>query len=221
MRRALRGDPRGRADSVDVAPELPIPARVPRSHPWADSTAHGGVADWHADRVILPSVRDQRLVTIRRGGTLTDADAHHQLLALWAAACAEHVLHLFEQEVSEDPRPRQAIEAARAWADGRMNMMQARALGGQAMAAARPLRGAARLAAYAAGQAACVGHVPEHDLGAAAYAIKAAQDADPGNAEAGRIERKWQRQQLPGQVRDLVLEDQARRNAICWSVFAD
>lgn len=177
------------------------------------------VGDWHAARVILPSVRDQRLVTIRRGGTLTDA--HHELLALWAAACAEHVLHLFEEEVSADPRPRQAIEAARAWADGRMKMMKARALGGHAMAAARPLRGTARFAAYAAGQAACVGHVPEHDLGASAYAIKAAQHADPSNGRAGRIEREWQRQQLPGQVRDLVPGDQARRNDICWSVFTD
>ena len=35
------------------------------------------------------------VATIRRGGTLTDAD--HHLLALWAAACAEHVLHLFEE----------------------------------------------------------------------------------------------------------------------------
>jgi hypothetical protein len=39
--------------------------------------------------VILPKVRDPRLITIRRGGTLTDAG--HQLLALWAAQCAEHV----------------------------------------------------------------------------------------------------------------------------------
>lgn len=166
--------------------------------------------------MILPRVRDQRLVTIRRGGTLTDTD--HQLLAIWAAACAEHVLNLFEEEASADARPRQAIEATRAWADGRMKMMQARALGGHAMAAARPLRGAARCAAYAAGQAACVGHVPEHDLGAAAYAIRAARDTDPGN---GRIELEWQRERLPDQVRALVLEDQARRNDICWSVFAD
>ena len=173
--------------------------------------------DGHDDCVILPSVRDERLVAIGRGGTLTDT--HHQLLAVWAAACAEHVLHLFEGEVSADTRPRQAIDAARAWADGRMKMMQARALGGHAMGAARPLRGAARFAAYAAGQAACVGHVPEHDLGAAAYAIKAVQAADSSNAEAGRIEREWQRQQLPSKVRDLVLEDQVRRNDICWSVF--
>ena len=44
--------------------------------------------------MILPKVRDPRLVTIRRGGTLTDLN--HQLLALWAASCAEHGLDLFE-----------------------------------------------------------------------------------------------------------------------------
>ena len=177
------------------------------------------VVGWQAVCVILPSVRDTRLVTFRRGGTLTNAD--HQLLALWAAACAEHVLHLFEEQVPADRRPRQAIEAARAWADGRMKMMQARAVGGHAMGAARPLRGAARFAAYAAGQAACVGHVPEHHLGAAAYAIKAVRVADSTSADAGRIEREWQRRQLPDQIRDLVLEDQVRRNDICWSAFVD
>jgi hypothetical protein len=87
------------------------------------------------------------------------------------------------------------------------------------MGAARPLRGAARLAAYAAGQAACVGHVAEHDLGAAAYAIKAVQTANPHDLDAGRRERDWQRDQLPEEIRALVLEDQVLRNAICWSVF--
>ena len=169
--------------------------------------------------MILPSVRDPRLITIRRGGLLGDAD--HQLLALWAAQSAEHVLDLFEAQQPSDTRPRDAIEAARAWSHGEMKMMEARARGGHAMGAARPLRGAARFAAYAAGQAACVGHVPEHDLGAAAYAIKAVQTADPSNVNAGRLERDWQREQLPDQVRALVLEDQVRRNAICWSVFED
>jgi hypothetical protein len=169
--------------------------------------------------MILPEVRDPRLVTIRRGGTLTDAD--HRLLALWAARCAEHVLHLFENEQPSDARPREAVAAARAWARGELKMMDARARGGHAMGAARPLSGAARFAAYAAGQAACVGHVPEHDLGAAAYAIKAAQAADPTNPDAARRERDWQRAHLPDEVRALVLEDQARRNAICWSVFGD
>ncbi|HEX3271225.1 MAG TPA: hypothetical protein VHR15_11295 [Ktedonobacterales bacterium] len=158
-------------------------------------------------------------MTIRRGGTLTDAD--HQLLALWAASCAEHVLDLFEAAQPEDPRPRQAIEAARAWARGEIKMMQTRAIGGHAMGAARDLRGAARYAAYAAGQAAVVAHVAAHELGAAAYAIKAARAAAPeGEGEsAGRRECQWQRGQLPEAIRALVLDDQRLRNDICWSVF--
>ena len=169
--------------------------------------------------VILPKVRDPRFVTIRRGGTLTDAD--HQLLALWAAACAEHVLDLFESAQPTDPRPRQAIAQARAWARGEIRMSQARAAGGHAMGAARDLRGTARHAAYAAGQAAVVAHVAAHELGAAAYAIKAARAAAPeGEGEAaGRRECWWQRDQLPEAIRALVLDDQRLRNGICWSVF--
>jgi hypothetical protein len=107
--------------------------------------------------MILPKVPDPRLVTIRRGGTLTDSD--HRLLALWAASCAEHVLDLFESARPKDPRPRLAIELARAWARGEVTMTLARAAGGHAMGAARDLRGPARHAAYAAGQAGVVAHV--------------------------------------------------------------
>ena len=169
--------------------------------------------------MILSKVRDPRLITIRRGGTLTDAD--HVLLAQWAASCAEHVLALFEDHRPGDVRPREAIAATRDWAAGRLPMMQARAVGGHAMGAARDLTGAARFAAYAAGQAACVGHVAEHDLGAAAYAVKAAVAAvPPGEGESARLdENAWQRAQLPAALRELVLEDQRRRNDICWSVF--
>jgi hypothetical protein len=169
--------------------------------------------------VILSKVRDPRLVTVRRGGTLTDAD--HHLLALWAAACAEHVLHHFESARPDDRRPRSAIEQVRAWTRGEITMMQSRAAGGHAMGAARELRGAARHAAYAAGQAAVVAHVAAHDLGAAAYAIKAARAAAPeGLGEAaGRRECQWQRDQLPDPIRALVLDDQRARNELCWSVF--
>ena len=137
--------------------------------------------------MILPKDRDPRFITIRRGGTLTDSD--HHLLALWAAACAEHVLHLFESAKPSDSRPRHAIAQARAWARGEITMTQARTAAGHAMGAARDLRGAARYAAYAAGQAACVAHVAAHDLGAAAT-IKAARAAAPEGegASAGRLE---------------------------------
>lgn len=169
--------------------------------------------------MILPQVRDPRLVTVRRGGLLSDAD--HALLALWAADCAGHVLRLFEQQAPDDPRPRDAIVAARRWSAGDLPMMEARAAGGHAMGAARELSGAPRFAAYAAGQAACVGHVAEHDLGAAAYAIKAVQAAYPSDPHARRAERDWQRAQVPDHLAAFVIEDQARRNDICWSVFDD
>jgi immunity protein 5 of polymorphic toxin system len=169
--------------------------------------------------VILPKVRDPRFITIRRGGTLTDSD--HQLLALWAATCAEHVLHLFESAQPLDPRPRQAIAQARAWVRGEIRMTQAREAAGHAQGAAGELSGAARHAAYAAGQAAAVAHVAAHELGAAAYAIKAARAAAPEDERenAGRNECRWQREQLPDAIRELVLDDQRLRNDICWSVF--
>ncbi|GAA1720805.1 hypothetical protein GCM10009765_81260 [Fodinicola feengrottensis] len=169
--------------------------------------------------MILPPVRDPRFVTVRRGGTLTDSD--HHLLALWATSCAEHVLELFESPHPGDPRPRQAIEHARAWVRGEVKMMESRAAGGHAMGAARDKRGAARYAAYAAGQAGAVAHVAAHELGAAAYAIKAARAAAPKDeaGAAGRLECQWQRDQLPEAIRELVIDDQRLRNSICWSVF--
>lgn len=169
--------------------------------------------------MIFAKIRDPRFITIRRGGTLTDAD--HRLLALWAAACAEHVLYLFEEARPADPRPRQAIEHARAWVRGEVTMTRSRTMAGMANAAARDLSGAPRFAAYAAAQAAAVAHVAAHELGAAAYAIKAARAAVPADKSerAGRLECRWQRKQLPHAIRALVLDDQRLRNDFCWSVF--
>ena len=106
--------------------------------------------------------------------------------------------------------------------------MEARNAAGHANAAARDLRRAARHAAYAAGQAAAVPHVAAHELGAAAYAIRAATaaadaatpaGASPAGDRAGRLECQWQREQLPVEIRELVLDDQRLRNELCWSVF--
>jgi len=169
--------------------------------------------------MILSKVRDPRLITVRRGGSLLDDD--HRLLAAWAADCADHVLHQFEQASHGDDRPRRAIEMARAWARREVTMTEARSAGGHANAAARRLSGAPRHAAYAAGQAGAVAHVAAHELGAAAYAIKAARAASPEGArdEAGLQECQWQRAQLPSAIRELVLDDQRLRNELCWFVF--
>ena len=166
-----------------------------------------------------PKVRDPRFITVRRGGTLQDDD--HQRLAMWAADCAEHVLHHFEQA-----RPRTTVHVGRSTLGVhgrgvRSRGAEARTAAGHANAAARDLRGAARHAAYAAGQAAAVGHVAAHELGAAAYAVRAVRAAAPEDEReaAGRLECQWQRAQLPDEIRELVLDDQRLRNELCWFAF--
>jgi hypothetical protein len=150
-------------------------------------------------RMILPAERDPRLITARRGGTLSDTD--HHLLALWAAAYAEHVLHYFDQVRPEDSRPREAIDAARAWVRGEMRMSDVRRAACASNAAAREVSGAAKFAALATGQAGAVAHVAAHDLGAAAYAIRAARAAAHEKADAAAVaERKpsrWSRRSSP------------------------
>jgi hypothetical protein len=181
-----------------------------------------GVRTWEDGIVpILPKERDPRLITIRRGGSLTDE--HHRLLAAWAALCAEHVLPLFEQDQPSDTRPREAIDLCRAWIRGEVRMKVCHRAAFVANAAGRGLADPARFAALAAGQAVAVAHVAAHDLGAAAYAIRAAAAAAPATlAEVARIrERDWQREHIPADVRDLVLDDQRRRSDICWHAFDD
>lgn len=122
--------------------------------------------------MILTQPRDLRLITIRRGGTLTDEN--HRLLCTWTIACAERVLPYFEATAPDDDRARNALNHAKAWVRGEIGMKASRTSAYYANQAARPLIGAPRFASYAAAQAACVPHVAAHELGAAAYAIKAA-----------------------------------------------
>lgn len=169
--------------------------------------------------MILTQPRDPRFITFRRGGTLSNEN--HHLLATWAAVCAEHVLHFFEEARPGDDRPRQAIKQTHAWVRGEITMRQGRKNAYDANAAARDLSGAAKYAAYAAGQAAVVAHVAAHELGAAAYAIRAAQAAvsEVERELAGHQECRWQRERLPDEIRELVLDDQRLRNHACWFVF--
>ncbi|MGA2854940.1 MAG: putative immunity protein [Verrucomicrobiota bacterium] len=115
-------------------------------------------------------------------------------LALWAAGCAGHVLPFFEKKHPRDDRPRKAIEAGRAWAQGKIKCGEARAAAVAAHAAARDAdEGAARAAARAAGHAAGTAHMAGHARHAAAYAVKAAAAAGIASAK----ERGWQRRRLP------------------------
>ncbi|MEI8258633.1 MAG: putative immunity protein [Deltaproteobacteria bacterium] len=101
---------------------------------------------------------------------------YHRLFALKAAGEAERVLWIFEAERPDDARPRQAIEAIRAWAQGKLELSMAlvRKLSLGAHAAARAARSdAARYAARAAGHAVATWHVPTHAMAVPAYVCKA------------------------------------------------
>ena len=100
-------------------------------------------------------------------------------------------------------------------------MMESRAAGGHAMGAARDKRGAARHAAYAAGQAGVRGarRRPRTRRGRLRDQGRAGRRAGGEADAAGRLECRWQRDQLPAAIRELVLDDQRLRNEICWSVF--
>ena len=164
--------------------------------------------------------RDPRFVAVHRGGLLDKAS--HRLLVSWAADCAEHVLPLFTASYPEDDRPRQAIETARAWSRDEATVGEAREAAVAAHAAARSASDpVAREVARAAGHAVATAHMADHELGAAAYAIRAVRLASPA-AEAmlaGERECRWQRERLPEAIRDLVLSDEERRNQKLWSVF--
>ena len=98
---------------------------------------------------------------------------YHKLFGFKAAEEAERVLKFFEKERPNDRRPRDAIEAIRAWAEDRrtLGMKEVRKLSLDAHAAARDVKpDAARFAAHAAGHAVGTWHVPTHALGAFGYA---------------------------------------------------
>lgn len=125
----------------------------------------------------------------------------HKMLAIWAIDCAKRVLPYFEESVSEDRRPRQALETLQTWIDsGAFTMSVIRKASLDAHAAAREVGAdtAARSAARACGQAVATAHVPRHAYGAAIYAQQAIY-RDTGLPEADAAfakERDWQYNRL-------------------------
>ncbi len=131
----------------------------------------------------------------------------HHALALWAADCAEHTLHLFEEKSPTDQRPRLALDVLRSWVRGEREMVECRKAAFAAHAAAREATDPAAIAAArATGQAVAVAHMWDHASHAATYAAKAAslvvapQDA----IKALASEREWQWQRLREDLRPLI-----------------
>ena len=131
--------------------------------------------------------KDEPMVELVKG---TDK----KTLTVWAIDCAERVLPYFEENYPEDPRPRNALVALRAWlTTGIFRMADIRGASLASHAAAREVGkdNAARSAARATGQAVATAHVPTHSLGAAYYAQQAVwRAADITDAEVA-VAKEW------------------------------
>lgn len=128
--------------------------------------------------------------------------ADRQIVAVWAADCAERVAELFEAEAPDDHRVRDAISRTRAFARGELSaadeIRQRFVAGRAASSASLPV---AKAAARAAAQAAAVAHMGAHAFGAAAYAVKAVSLANPELPSAVAEEIRWQLEQLSVEAR--------------------
>ena len=131
----------------------------------------GGAMDFGTDDVPISNMLKSQLALL-----------DHKTASLWATACAEHVLPLFEAVYPQDQRPRSALEAGRAWAKGKLSMFEARKAAFASHDAARKAKEEGHLeacdVAKSCGHACATAHVKDHALPAATYAIRAAKDKE-------------------------------------------
>ncbi len=146
-------------------------------------------------------MRDKRFVAEHRGGPLKRA--HHYQLMTWAGSCVEHAFSLAGERM--DDRLSDVLRVAEAWQKGEASVGDARNASLRAIAVANESSDPVTIAlARAAGHVAAIAHMADHSLRAADYAMKAIK-------ESGRLsERQWQEEQLPVDIRSLVLSAQNR-----------
>ena len=150
-------------------------------------------------------MRDKRFVAVHRGGTLTK-EQHHQFMK-WACDCAEHVLSLFGDPV--DQRLMNALVTARAWIQGNTSVGDARKASIEAIIVAREsLNPVSVSVARSVGHAVATAHMADHSTGAADYALKAIKLSNKSVDQ----ERKWQDEQLPIEIKELVSSAREKRH---------
>lgn len=130
-----------------------------------------------------------------------------RLVAEWAAACAERVLHLFEAECPLDSRPREAIARTLAFSRGDLSAFDGiRNRFGAGSPARNEISPAAASAARSAGQASAICHMGAHGLGAAAYAVQAVQLANRHDPTCAQFELRWQIERMTPIVRHILAQ---------------
>ena len=143
-------------------------------------------------------MRDKRFIAEHRGGPLKK-EQHYQLIQ-WACDCAENVLHLFGE--IPDERLKNALNVAKEWKGGNASTGDAMKASVAAHAVARESSDPTSIAvARCVGHAVATAHMADHSLGAAWYALKAVKNA----GTSPDAERRWQDEQLPSEIKDLIL----------------
>lgn len=136
---------------------------------------------------------------------LTRSEEDRRELILWAVACAERVLPLFEEACPSDRRPRAALTGAMAFAHGDLRVGAVRKLAVACHAAAREAsKPAATAVARACGHAAAVAHMASHARGVPRYVLIALALAFANDPTVVDREDEWQRAQLPDRFAEFV-----------------
>jgi hypothetical protein len=152
------------------------------------------------------NMRDKRFIAEHRGGPLKK-EQHYQLIT-WACNCAENVLHLLGE--IPDERLKNALQVANEWKSGKASVGDAMKASAAAHAVARESSNPTAIAvARSAGHAVATAHMADHASGAAWYALKAVKNA----GKSTDAERRWQDEQLPPEIKDLILTAGRRRNS--------
>ena len=143
-------------------------------------------------------MRDKNWVLEHRGGSLK-IDQQKQLMK-WALECVNHLLPLLNGSINE--KITNAITVGNNWITGK-------ATTGDAIKSAREIIKYVRtlnneleiLITRAAGQAVATAHMADHSMGPVYYGIKAIK-INGGSIDS---EIKWQIEQLPNNIKELVL----------------
>jgi len=115
------------------------------------------------------------------------AKADKQIFARWASECAERVLHYYEELYHNDRRSHLALKSFKDYLNGKIRFKEFRKLILETHRIAREKENLpARFAVRAVAQAASVGHVKEHALGAAWYAAKAVSFKSRGTSRKSK-----------------------------------
>jgi hypothetical protein len=154
-------------------------------------------------------MRDKRFIAQHRGGTLKN-EQHRQLIN-WACNCSENVSSLYGGEMDE--RVNKALLVAKAWEKGRASVGDARKAALDVIALANEASNPLLVAiARSVGHAAATAHMADHCLGAALYALKAVRISGKSVA----AERKWQNEQLPVEIMELVIDTRSKKEEVSY-----